>query len=351
MVLSEKQIDAIIKIHELAEYPKSKKFYIGFNLARDKHIDAAIAAWKRGAAEDSCVSCMYFLAREQYEKKNNIHVAYPWVVEAVLRGHRPSIGLLIQDYYSGSMPAPASALMNFLGKILEEFGSVYSTIEQRKAEKREVANMCCTCGKIDSEEKIFEKCGICKHYSYCGKKCQLYHWKEGKHMNECRLLKILHTYGKPRYIKEIHEAIVRGDDPKTIERLQTVRSKIGLSRPTEEYEDLILLLNDADNFPGTFQNNVIPRGMKVQVKGLVKASIHNGKYGIVTKVSVPGEAGGSPSRRVGVKLLDDRGTVLSIKIENLESAVTMNNRRPNRYEYLVARKDGTLHIGSTPNMI
>jgi len=57
------------------------------------------------------------------------------------------------------------------------------------------------------------------------------------------------------------------------------------------------------------------RGTKVKVKGLVKASVHNGKFGIVTKASTPGEG-----RRVGVKLSD--GTVLAIKIGNLESSAT-----------------------------
>ena len=50
------------------------------------------------------------------------------------------------------------------------------------------------------------------------------------------------------------------------------------------------------------------RGTKVKVKGLVKASVHNGKCGIVTKVLIPGEAGGSS--RVGVKLSDDSGTTI-----------------------------------------
>ena len=175
VVLTEKQIDDAIKGHELAEYPKSKKFYIGFNLARDEHIDAAITSWKRGAAEDSCVSCMYFLARTQYEKKNNIHLAYPWVVEAVIRGHKMSMGLLTNIFYIDSVPKPSAALINFVFKILEEFGNKDYTSEQRKIDKKRCFNVCFSCGKIDSENKTFEKCGICKFCSYCGKDCQLIH--------------------------------------------------------------------------------------------------------------------------------------------------------------------------------
>ena len=86
------------------------------------------------------------------------------------------------------------------------------------------------------------------------------------------LTKFLQEYYKP-YAREIREAIIRGDDPKTMDRLQTLRTKLGLNRPKEQYKDLLLLLN----------NN--------------------------------------------------------------------NNNRPNPYKYLVARKDGTLHIGSTPKVM
>ena len=97
------------------------------------------------------------------------------------------------------------------------------------------------------------------------------------HMAECRQFMILKEYLKRRYAIEIREAIMRGEDPKNIPRLQTVRTQLGLNRPKEEYEELLLLLSD-----------------------------------------------------------DDKNDI---------------NKSPNRYEYLVARKDGTVHIGSTPNII
>jgi len=53
-------------------------------------------------------------------------------------------------------------------------------------------------------------------------------------------------------------------------------------------------------------------GTKVRIKGLVKAAKHNGKTGLVTKASAPGQG------RVGVKIQDGSGTVIAIKIENLD---------------------------------
>merc|ERR1712238_612709 len=103
--------------------------------------------------------------------------------------------------------------------------------------------------------------------------------------------------------------------------------KLGLNRPKEEYEELVrILANDDNNTNNNNDNNTMKQGAKVIIKGLVKASKHNGKFGIVTKVLIPGEEG----RRVGVKLLDNSGTVLNIKIDNLESL--------NPFDYLVGRK-------------
>ena len=91
-------------------------------------------------------------------------------------------------------------------------------------------------------------------------------------MGECRQLKILHTFCKPRHLKEIRAAIISGVDPKEIPRLQNLRTALGLNRPTEEYEELMLRLGDDSAFQ-------------------------------------------------------------------------------DRYHYLIARKDGTVHIGSTPEAI
>lgn len=78
-------------------------------------------------------------------------------------------------------------------------------------------------------------------------------------------------------MQEIRESIVHSDDPSTIERLQTLGTMLGLTRPKEEHKEVLLTLDD-DN-------------------------------------------------------TDDK------------------SQSPNRFEYLVARKDGTVHIGSAPNAI
>ena len=47
--------------------------------------------------------------------------------------------------------------------------------------------------------------------------------------------------------KRIHKAILQGDDPATIRELQLLRTKLGLNRPTEDYDDLVASLLQDDN--------------------------------------------------------------------------------------------------------
>ena len=54
-------------------------------------------------------------------------------------------------------------------------------------------------------------------------------------------------YSKPRYVREIREAILGGEDPKTIVRLQTIRTQLGLTRPKEDYEELLTLIVDKND--------------------------------------------------------------------------------------------------------
>merc|ERR1712238_436873 len=154
-------------------------------------------------------------------------------------------------------------------------GETTYTEEKRMEIKKKNTDRCVVCDKEDPEDNdvTLVKCGICKYYSYCGKACQTRHWKEGKHMNECRQVMILRKYCKPSYVKEIREAIIGGQDPKEIHTLQRLRMKLGLNRPKEEYEELLLrLANDDDANNNNNNNNSMKRGKKVKVKGLVKAS-------------------------------------------------------------------------------
>jgi hypothetical protein len=85
------------------------------------------------------------------------------------------------------------------------------------------------------------------------------------------------------------------------------------------------------------------RGTKVKIKGLVKAAVHNGKIGIVTKEQAS-SASGEQERRVGVKLMDS-GKVIAVKIENLELITTTAKTTA-----VVAKKTNNTNNNSTTTM-
>jgi len=280
-----KQIKEINTIFGLKGYPLSKEFAKGYNQFDD---EAAIASFIRGAKNVGCVGCMYFYADYQ-RKRGNIHVSLPFYLECAIRGHTPSISQLINGCYLKSKPVLAYALYSFWVKTMNELGGNGVSEEERKKYKKESLNSCIVCGKEDLEDRsLLQKCGKCKLYSYCGKECQRRDWFSNDHINECRQFMILKEFFKPRYVREIRDALMRGDNPKTMERLQTLRTKLGLTRPKEEYEELLVSLRSS-----------------------------------------------------------------SSSSNNDEAGVNNVNHRPNPdpYEYLVARRDGTVHIGSTSNVI
>ena len=277
-VLTQEDLEHINNTMKLKGYPRSTYFVVGYRLMKPKtdtlvNLDAAADAFKRGAENDGCVPCLLFYVVIQYER-SNFYLLMPYAFEGAIRGHFGCMVYLVMCY-NKSYPVKANALSNFWVKTKIESGGISGTTdEERKNAKKTVANRCYVCNKIDTVEKTFEKCGICKYYSYCGKNCQTYHWKEEHHMGECRQLKILREYCKSRHVKEIRDAIMSGVDPKEIPRLQNLRTILGLNRPKEEYEELLLRLGDDND--STLQD---------------------------------------------------------------------------RYNYLTARKDGTVHIGSTPKVI
>mmetsp|Transcript_50315 Transcript_50315/g.56136 ORF Transcript_50315/g.56136 Transcript_50315/m.56136 type:complete len:86 (-) Transcript_50315:353-610(-) len=61
---------------------------------------------------------------------------------------------------------------------------------------------------------------------------------EENHAGECRFLKKLRDYWKPRSIHEICEVLHRNEDPKNIPRLQALRKKLG-----SDYQDSVKLLS------------------------------------------------------------------------------------------------------------
>ena len=149
--------------------------------------------------------------------------------------------------------------------------SIFTPNIMRKNFRKQVGKTCFRCGRSDLDKDVtLKQCGKCEFFFYCGKECQLSHWKELNHIGECKQLQVLKEYHRP-YAKQIHEAIICGEDPRNIPELQTLWTKLGLNRPKEEYEELILLLgdndydNDDDGCPSSYKHLVATRKGTVHI--------------------------------------------------------------------------------------
>jgi len=248
MLLTTEQIDELDSRYSLKGYPKSNYLITGLHLLKAGHVEFAIISFLRGAEQAGCVGCMFLYVTHQLQRKQ-VHLALPWAMEGAIRGHLRCIVLLLQCY-DQSTSESVFALSNLWTKTMNKLASSTNKMsslseEQRKECRKQNGNSCVTCGKEDdTNNKTFERCGLCKYYSYCCKDHQRTHWKEQNHMGECRQHSLLQQYCKPQYLKEIRAAIFRGEDPKDLARLQLIRKELGLSRPKKLYEELLVRLND-----------------------------------------------------------------------------------------------------------
>jgi hypothetical protein len=205
--------------------------------------EESMALFVKGA-ESGCVSsmnnCTSCLTNE-----GKFHRAIAWALEAAIRGGRGGI-MILNDCYAipnSIKLQKVNALSMYWTRILYERGPEAVSIQAADRFEDDIGKKCFECGKKDSKKSVILKaCSMCNFYFYCSEKCQLNHWKQGKHIGECRQLFLLNKYHKP-YAKEFRDKIIRGDDPKLIKELQTLRRKLGLTRPRDEYDGESLFKN------------------------------------------------------------------------------------------------------------
>ncbi|MGK3746981.1 MAG: hypothetical protein ACI90V_013844 [Bacillariaceae sp.] len=270
----------VVEVPEDKTFPNSEFVDRAEKLLERGQTLTAFEVFKEGSDSGCVPSMITYAVLVSCEHKANLPFSLPWALEGALRGHIGCMSFLKIEIFRNAIPFSAIALAAYWTKTFDSVSLISpKSTEKIKYVRAHLASRCHICEIIDSEEEdvTLRKCDNCKFYHYCSVECQLTHWKEGKHRNECKHIQILTKYHKP-YAKEIRDAIIRGDDPKGIKSLQTLRKKLGLTRSEEEYQHLLVSMKD------------LPR-----------------------------------------------------------NAINGNSARPD--EYLVARKDGTVHIGSTPATI
>lgn len=188
-------------------------------------------------AESGCVPSMCVYAT-RLAASNKIHMAVPWALEGAIRGSVHCTSFLVEMCYQRSKPIGSYALSYYWMKIMNVWDRSVCTIEQVEHMRDDKGKRCSNCRTPDSATVELRKCGMCQFYYFCSEECQIENWKEpNNHMNECRQLRILNKYHRP-YANEIREAALNNS---SIPALQKLRNKLGLTRPREEYYDLIRL--------------------------------------------------------------------------------------------------------------
>ncbi|OEU07097.1 hypothetical protein FRACYDRAFT_252140 [Fragilariopsis cylindrus CCMP1102] len=166
-----------------------------------------------------------------------MHLAHPWLLEGAIRGNFRCIMTLIGEYYfdHAELNRNADVLIDYWGKIAHNANSRLPNLALNGLKDR-LVRTCVICSKTDTNTSTLKQCIGCSFHCYCSETCQTTHWKDRKHRNECKQLRILNKYHKP-YFNEIRDAVIRGD--KEIPSLEKLRYKLGLTRPLEDYQELI----------------------------------------------------------------------------------------------------------------
>jgi len=208
---------------------------------------AMVDLYERGAINHGCVRCMYAygntLCQAQNAQTNDgnklVHIALPWFLEGAIRGSYKSTGELIIYVYQHTTPRPSEALNAYWTEMVNAIDVDTAFNEELtkfgKEEKERVVQICAVCQRQDTQTLTLQQCMGCSMYCYCSVKCQRLHWEKYNHSGECRQLHILNKYHKP-FAKDIRNAVIQGQVH--IPALEKLRTKLGLSRPQQDYAEL-----------------------------------------------------------------------------------------------------------------
>jgi len=214
----------------------------------DQSMKLVMAHYMEGATQYGCIhSIMTIGAMRCNPNLNNtlLHLAQPWFVEGAIRGSRVCAKYLIEKVYSKAQPHPPKALQKYWGNWIQKIDkhkhigdaewTATSNGNNMKLFTADINRKCIMCKRRDTDTLTLRQCMGCSTYCYCSEHCQTNHWVGVcNHKNECKQLQILTKYHKP-YAKEVRLAAIRRETHPALEKL---RHKLGLTRPTKDYEQL-----------------------------------------------------------------------------------------------------------------
>jgi len=255
------------------EFPKSVFFRQGEKLldrTQQTDVEYVLGTFRRGAIEQGCVPSMEMLGRFhtlEAAHGSRIHLALPWLLESAIRGSYSSSMKLVTELYYEATPQSAEALMKYWITMINKQSAWCAEVDQEssytipKAQVKEFNTIttteCAVCERSDSHTVTLQQCKGCSSYCYCSKACQRRHWEEQNHRSECKQFQLLEKYHLP-YAKEIYRAATttaagtttrstrptpggggRGVILPPHPALAKLRTKLGLTRPLHDYQALM----------------------------------------------------------------------------------------------------------------
>jgi len=103
--------------------------------------------------------------------------------------------------------------------------------------------LCCsTCGKPKTPMRPIKPCKLCHTVQYCGRECQVQHWKQGGHRKECKKIRKAAAAAKIKPVPKNKEEDEESDGKTTT----TTTSATSMSSPTTATSSPLLLQHDEE---------------------------------------------------------------------------------------------------------
>jgi TPR repeat protein len=158
--------------------------------------ETAIEYYKK-AIQQRDPNAMFGLA-VMYEHEQGVTKSFEKSFElytsAAHQGHATAQSNLGVMYYHGNGIDQSDELARewWIKATLQDHEAALQYLQQLDKEEGRTTPtiLCCsTCGKPKTPLRPLHPCKLCHTVQYCGRDCQVHHWKEGKHRKVCKTLR------------------------------------------------------------------------------------------------------------------------------------------------------------------
>jgi len=115
-------------------------------------------------------------------------------------------------------------------------------LDKREGRTTPTILCCSTCGKPKTPLRPLHPCKLCHTVQYCGRECQVQHWKKGGHRHECKKIRKAAAEAKIKSVPKATE-----DDESDGKTITTTASASSLLATTTATSSPLLPQNDASN--------------------------------------------------------------------------------------------------------